>query len=60
MWIWVLLKGTNLFGGTETMWVQSNKMFGYTNEEYFNAHSEYYCPTVEVIERAASTAMMYI
>ena len=57
MWMWVLLEGTNLFGGTETMWVQSNKLFGHTREDYFNAHSEYYCPTVKTIGQAPPTTI---
>ena len=59
MWMWVLLEGTNLFGGTETMWVKSNNMFGMTREEYFNARSEYYCPTVKEINRVVSTVLFF-
>ena len=60
MWLWVLLEGINLFGGTETMWVKSNNMFGMTRKEYFNAHSEYYCPTVREIETRAPFAYIAI
>jgi hypothetical protein len=49
MWLWVLLEGTNLFGGTETMWARSCDLYGTTKEKYFNARSEYYCPIVKYV-----------
>ena len=60
MWLWVLLEGINVLGGKETMWVKSDKLFGTTREEYFNTHSEYYCPTVKVIETRAPFAYIAI
>ena len=47
MYVWIELIGTTLFGGTETMITTTDKLNGMTHCEYFNAHSEYYCPTVK-------------
>jgi hypothetical protein len=48
MYIWVELVGTTLFGGTETMWVTSNRLHNKDIVKLFNEHSEYYCPVVRV------------
>lgn len=60
MWLWVLLEGTNLFGGTETMWVRSCDLYGTTKENYFNSKSEYYCPIVKTVTTSPATVCMVI
>ena len=51
VWIKIELIGTNVFGGTETVWVKPKDIYNKDLVEVFNSRSEYYCPTVEIGRR---------
>lgn len=51
VWSKIELIGTNVFGGTETVWVKPEDIHNKDIVEVFNSRSEYYCSAVEIGRR---------